>query len=712
MDQYSYLDADDFSIIIFCLRYNSGLTGGIVMDNWFLKASALVIVVISYLDSAINLFQFDKRGPVIFAASIFLLLWAIISHRKKGKRCMPQIPDLLATICFIFTVGQKYKLDFKIQPTSLFSQSLPGRVFCYAINHSFYYVFVGFCIFVVLNAVLSSYGWGITRLAKSCLFRIGYILLYSLLKSEMIFKGFKRYMENRKALSCEECDLLRSAVRKRSEYLKSRKESRPNRTFWEKVNDHFYFPVVFRKHAEKKSFMPKWLYNISLVQGKDIHMEWTNKPVFPRISEFTVNLTNSKLAIINNWGKRFLMDYYHSDDDLDSVSKHNMEINAFLSHSNQDLKEKTFSSNTFYRWGSAGTLPIIKYKGKKWIAFVYRDIYPKGWNLPLGASECELEKGRPGITAIREMLEELVVFAEPFREYHKSDRTHFPERKELYHPLLNSIEGETNYQASRRSFYGKQREIIAHTCPIEFGEKTSGHHAMTCYDSRTTMQIKVKDDNRKIFLPENVSTNCMVTVDNFEQGIECIKPVRFQIGDGDDLRMGEVDFLDDKWINNPVILIRYEALEEYFKSNEFKELIKDDSVYAKNDYAHGEGINLKSILSNPENYHLFGVQIQDREEYQAELDSKMNKINKNPLTRKFRWKEMKHLRVQKDYLKSFVDSNKAFFTMDEQSKEPLIQDPGNGKSVPPYYMCPAAWKSCYYYLSGIYKIEENTSFGE
>ena len=77
-----------------------------------------------------------------------------------------------------------------------------------------------------------------------------------------------------------------------------------------------------------------------------------------------------------------------------------------------------------------------------------------------------------------------------------------------------------------------------------------------------------------------------------------------------------------------------------------------------------------------------------------------------------RWKEMKHLRVQKDYLKSFVDSNKAFFTMDEQSKEPLIQDPGNGKSVPPYYMCPAAWKSCYYYLSGIYKIEENTSFGE
>lgn len=683
------------------------------MNNWFLKASSFLIIIISYFDSAVNLIQFDKRGLVIAIASFILLLLAVISHGKKGKRCMPQIPDLLATICFLFSIGRKYKLAITILPTPFFAQSFLSREFCYVFNHSIYYLFVGFCIFVVLNAVLGSYGWGITRLTKSSLFRIGYILLYSLLKNELVFRCFKWYMEGKKALSREECDLLRSAVKKRSEYLKIMNESRPNISFWGKVNNHFYFPIVFRKHAEKKSFMPKWLYNISLVQGKNISMEWTNRPEFPRKSEFTVNLTDSKLAIINNWGKRFLMDYYHSDDDNDSVSRYNKEINAFLSHSNQDLQKMEFGNHTFYRWGSAGTLPIIEYKKEKWIAFVYRDIYPKGWNLPLGASECELEKGRPGITAIREMLEELVVFTEPFREYHKSDKTHFPVRRELYHPLLNSIEGETNYQAAQRRFYGKQKEIIAHTCPIEFGEKTSGRYALICYDSRTTMQIKVQDDNRKFFLPENISTNCIVTVDNFEQGIECIKPVRFQIDDENDLRMGEVDFLDDKWINNPVILIKYGALKKFFtESDEFKELIKDNSVYGKNDPAYGEGISLKSILSNPENYHLFGVQIQDREEYQAELDSKMKKISKNLLTRKFYWKEMKHLRVQKDYLKSFVDNNKAFFAMDKQKNEPCIQSSGNGTTIPPHYMCPAAWKSCYYYLSGIYKIEENTSFGE
>lgn len=90
----------------------------------------------------------------------------------------------------------------------------------------------------------------------------------------------------------------------------------------------------------------------------------------------------------------------------------------------------------------------------------------------------------------------------------------------------------------------------------------------------------------------------------------------------------------------------------------------------------------------------------------------MKKISKNLLTRNFYWKEMKHLRVQKDYLKSFVDNNKAFFAMDKKKNEPCIQSSGNGTTIPPHYMCPAAWKSCYYYLSGIYKIEENTSFGE
>ena len=663
------------------------------MERHLMKRASAVIVLVTYLSTILDLVLFEKVWSLFWITSGLFLLFGLILHREKEWHRKIRFFDLATTIYVVLRLFEKYRLRFALRPAQGYTTAIYYSL-CRIIENTVTVLLAAFVIAAVLNAVTSSYGWGLTRIAKSIYYRLYYCFLYKVLRNKVCLWAFRKIVRKKKSLSDAELELFEKAVDRRKKYIGKGKSGR------------FSYPVVFRKHAVKKSFMPKWLYNISLVPGSKISLEWKNPGVEPRKTEFLVNLTDSNLAIINNTGKTFLRELYEEDKNLrEAITKHNKEINEFLSDKNTDKDSVKFQSGSFYRWGSAGTLPIIEWQGDRWIAFVYRDIYPKGWNLPLGASECELEKSRPGITAIREMLEELIVVKEDFSEYGEGKMKQRPKRRELYHPLLNSIEGETNFRAAKRNFYAKQNQIIDHTCQIVFDDEETGYQSLECSDWRTTMRIKVDDDNRKVILPKNVSTNCMITVDNFEQGIECIKPVRFSMEDENVLRMGEVDMLEDTWINNPVILIRYSALQKYFESPEFQQLLDSDMLYSKNDKMFGEGLCLKTILSDPNNYYLFGVNMKDREEYQKYLDSELKKF-KTKLSRKH-----KQFEAQKKYLHSFVKNNKDFFATQDVSKRTIIADLGQTPNQA-QYLCPAAWKSCYYLFRKIYEGEQLKSIGE
>ena len=665
------------------------------MSNWFLKCAAAGIVVISYADTIAGIVQYEHIGSFLWILSIVIIIIAIASHKNKERIKKIQVIDLASTIYVIMRANEKYHFKLEFQPAQNYMNVYSIR-FAGIVQSVVYNLVAVFAVAIVLNAVLSSYGWGLTRLVKTAYYRIFYSTLYCLLRNKLCYALFRKYAIGKKILSEAECELFRRAVEKRKKYIKNNNIGR------------FYYPIVFRHHAEKKSFMPKWLYNISLVQGNKIHLDCIGPAQTSRKAEFTVDLTDANLAIINNSGKKFLRDFYSEDaNSRETITRHNKTINYFLSDKNTEKTTVEFHDASFYRWGSAGALPIINWKGTKWIAFVYRDIYPKGWNLPLGASECELEKGRPGITAIRETFEELIVLKEKIKEYVEYEGMEFPVRKELYHPLLNSIEGEVNFQATKRRFYEKQEEIISHTCQIKFNNEATGYNSLECSDNRTTIRIKVNDENRKVILPKNVSTNCLITVDNYEQGIECVKPIRFSMDDDNELRMGEVDLLENKWINNPVILVKYSVLEEYFNNDpEFNESLKSEELYSEKDKVFGEGLSLKSILSKPENYHLFGVNMKDREQYQQFLDKELRKCNKVIYRKKYQ-----NLQAQKEYLSQFVDRNQDFFAEDDGTDTTTIADLG-AKANPAYYLCPAAWKTCYYFLRNIYKGEVIESAGE
>lgn len=652
------------------------------MDNWLVKASSIVIVIISYVDTIISAVSYTNPFSILLVFAYLSILikagqgWRAKANKQKIKW---SFTDLIATILFFFRFNDKYATTVQIVPRA--EASIWSPIIGWIGNNSLFAIYILLTL-AVLNSVLSRYGWGVTRLFKACLYQINYMLIYWLMNTKAC-AIVKLFLEKKYKLSKQEIDLFRLAATWRKNQL------RDNKT------NHLSFPIVLRKHAEKRSFLVNWLYNISLVPGNYIKLIHENNNVNSRNMKLEVDLSDSRLAIINNDGKRFLKQFYKNDaKQKKKLARANSEINNFLGpRDKMGKKELKFCPDSFYRWGSAGALPIIKWKGEKWIAFVYRDIYPMGWNLPLGASECELEKGRPGITAIREMLEEIIVVQAPLSEYVESDVTEKAKRRELYHPLLNSISGEINYRASERNFYKKQKDIIDQTCAFEFDEKKSGPNAISCADHRTSLEIKVVDENRDYVLPENLSTNCLTVVDSFEQGIECIKPVYFEIEDENELRFGEVDFTKDMWINNPVILIKYDALEGFF-SNPIPFVNKDHESF-------GEGM-LIDFLQEDKNYHLFGVQKQDRLNYIIKLKEK----TKDPT---IITKKVKRIKTQINYLSDFVNRSGKYFESDEKLASaksiPL-------KDNPAYHLCPAAWKACYYLFQNLYNNTDTTSLGE
>lgn len=62
-----------------------------------------------------------------------------------------------------------------------------------------------------------------------------------------------------------------------------------------------------------------------------------------------------------------------------------------------------------FRYGSGGTLPVIKMGSKQYYCFFYREVHPVGWNIANGGCDTRQELLNPWETVERELREELIV---------------------------------------------------------------------------------------------------------------------------------------------------------------------------------------------------------------------------------------------------------------------------------------------------------------
>jgi len=133
-----------------------------------------------------------------------------------------------------------------------------------------------------------------------------------------------------------------------------------------------------------------------------------------------------KYVVISNSGKRELQKtfVYPRISEI-QITEHRLE--RFITETdNEHQASETIKmpDGIPMRWASGGVMPIVTFKRRQWVALLFRDIAPYGWNLPLGASErysgavgttktatdfWEDELRRPGRLATREFLEEILV---------------------------------------------------------------------------------------------------------------------------------------------------------------------------------------------------------------------------------------------------------------------------------------------------------------
>ncbi len=135
--------------------------------------------------------------------------------------------------------------------------------------------------------------------------------------------------------------------------------------------------------------------------------------------EITINRNDVKKALITNTAKRYAREKYIKKREV-MVNK-DKEIQSFLNGTSNKKQLRIDLDEFPLRWASGGIFSVIKFRGRTWTPFLFRDIPSVGWNISLGHSErefndkrqvvCDLNKelNDPSVFIVREFLEETLV---------------------------------------------------------------------------------------------------------------------------------------------------------------------------------------------------------------------------------------------------------------------------------------------------------------
>jgi len=92
------------------------------------------------------------------------------------------------------------------------------------------------------------------------------------------------------------------------------------------------------------------------------------------------------------------------------AKKYQGELDDFLINRKGDNCYQFNDKKFPFRYASGGTLPIVRWGGKEYYCFIYREVFPAGWNIVNGGCDNRAELLNPLITIERELCEELIAF--------------------------------------------------------------------------------------------------------------------------------------------------------------------------------------------------------------------------------------------------------------------------------------------------------------
>lgn len=568
------------------------------MVGSLLRAVCKLVVWVSYVGCAVSLIALQKN-EIAWIISLGILIWMAFTYYRmikiKNQNIWTSVPlvDLISTLISLFEFNRRFIVKIVIEERNTQnSATLPFQI---------EYASITLSIIVVLllgNMYLQTKGCNTRMVVKGVITKIKYRLIYSMLLACNNMHLDTKEKIYAKILHIEPNEI--SILEKAASYHKEMSKTHPGE-----------YPVILRTDAELSQLWKKWDYDLSLISTDKISINFDDNGT---IETLRINMAGSNLAIISNYGKAFLRKIA-----LKPNSIHNIQNNIEYAEKKKSATKIEINGNQcFLRWGSAGVLPIVHYRNDVWVMMLFRDIQPIGWNLPLGGSKNEEEKMRPAITALRELLEEVIVV-----EHHNDTnydlssneggvRTHY--RKVIHHQFLDTIRNFERFVADRNKYYAKQHAVMKDTYRIEFSDNESSAAFIKCEDIATHQRICTRNDKGGSENSSQFTNNIIFVINPEENGLECVKPIVMSIDGKCEFRMGEIDYSGETWINSPVILVKYDAIKTYFEDKTKLHPLKSDRCMG--------GI-YSQVFNDPNNYILFHVDVNGRNERIKEIEKEI-----------------------------------------------------------------------------------------
>ncbi len=340
------------------------------------------------------------------------------------------------------------------------------------------------------------------------------------------------------------------------------------------------------------------------------------------VNNIIIDRSEVKNYIITDKGKDLLAQYIIDNNPIDELIERDMEIQQFLAYSNKqrNIQEKRIIKNVPFRWASGGVLPIIEYRNKEYVTFFYRDKAPFGWNIPLGASQCNFDEETMNLRELDSPID--FIMREFEEEFLVLDSIPKKQSKVFYHGFIHS-HGNKRYSDAHIKLRECYDDIV-----LEEGKP------ILCEELNTSMNLIIKNGDKK---PVKYIDNILAAFNFLEGGIEIVKVIKIKLPQYSYLLDGEIldvfnrnGEIQSELVRMPVALISCKYLESVFK--------EDISI---NQYTKEKQGNIKIKESIPEeamilfNYDLMernkvikGLKknygIKEKERYQRSFETYFN----------------------------------------------------------------------------------------
>lgn len=322
------------------------------------------------------------------------------------------------------------------------------------------------------------------------------------------------------------------------------------RASWEFNKQHYDISqplVVPLPYAADRSFWKNWAF-CEAILIEPLSIQRIN-------SKFRLNveITDKHLAIYNNAGKRFIEEYYKSNQG-DSEG-----LERFL-NGKTDLTEYVIRTSPL-RWSSGGVLPIVSYRPKgharksDWVLLFWRDLAPTAWTIPLGGAHDHSELTNLTKLLFREFSEEILLL-----DRHPSSENVF--QKRFVHPDRS----DNNYISTE--FTNVQRGLRKTQDNLNISVPTVGGEA----------EIETVRSNMEVSVNGEITRSVLVSVNPNELGVEVVKVVRFEMDDDDYVLDGEFSEHDPPFlIRRPAMLLSLDFLRNlYHRTGELGKRVESD----------------------------------------------------------------------------------------------------------------------------------------